>query len=112
MKREWQVVYRVAHAAASAELKQIVLVAEKETEARAVIESQKDLLLVAVLPGRALVDWSKPVFTRDEVAEMFDRSHDFVTREQAKGHLPKSPSGTATFLPRHCTEFVEEGKAA
>lgn len=110
MKREFQVLYRQRLPDRSEFGPPTVLdgvIARRAEDIKAVLENS-GLLVLSVEEVRAVVDWSKPNFDRDEAAAFLCWKPGSLSNNLGGGEIPMSNAGSIIFprvlLERHVAE--------
>ncbi|MEW6304391.1 MAG: helix-turn-helix domain-containing protein [Verrucomicrobiota bacterium] len=101
---EFQVLYRVRE---SGQAGTIVMQAETAPEAAARLPSDQFEVL-NVGPGRAVIDWTQPVFNKSEAAAYLRCSESQVDLFMAQGVLPKAKNGWPRFRRAELEAVIEK----
>jgi hypothetical protein len=92
MLRRFQVFYKVP-ADPSGAVRDLFVHAPTPEAARALIEADGSAVVQSIGPGAPVVDWSQPVFTKEEAAAYLRVTPSTLDQFAARGELPRSKSG-------------------
>lgn len=109
MNREWQVIYR-ARLAGGVEFgpPQVLdgVIAAAADQVEAMLQTH-GFVVLKVTPTRAVVDWAKPNFDREEAAEFFCITSKTLTNVKGAGDIPFAQLGNGIYPRVLLEEFVK-----
>lgn len=103
MMSEFQAVYRQRIGAVFGGPQTCLLIAASEAAVRAMLAND-DFAVLSVTPVRAVVDWSKPVFDRDEAAAFIGVKGNTLSQLKGTGQIPGSEVNGRFVYPRQWLE--------